>query len=296
MKNVLFATTALVLTAGVASAEVTFSGKAEAGVIDIKNKAALVYSGIDINVGASVTTENGVTVSATTDMGAGSIADVADKEVDAQADDMTAPEVKVSMNGVTVELQSEGVDDYYDGDLDNYDVGVTGAMAGLTFGVAFETEKNAVDAATKANGSDYSIKAGYAAGPVSVSIASNEGTDTLTKISASYTMGAITATVTNDNKGAQASINTVKVAYAQDGVSASISFADDKDHAGNTNTGTKASWDVAVGYTAGAMGINFSTNESDKWEADVSYDLGGATAFAATDSNETMMAGINFAF
>jgi outer membrane protein OmpU len=32
MKNVLFATTALVLTAGVASAEVTFSGKAEAGV------------------------------------------------------------------------------------------------------------------------------------------------------------------------------------------------------------------------------------------------------------------------
>jgi len=289
MKNVLFATTALVLTAGVASAEVTFSGKAEAGVIDIKNKAALVYSGIDINVGASVTTENGVTVSATTDTGAGSIADVADKEVDAQADDMTAPEVKVSMNGVTVELQSEGVDDYYDGDLDNYDVGVTGAMAGLTFGVAIETEK-------AAGGSDYSIKAGYAAGPVSVSIATNEGTDTLTKISASYTMGAITATVTNDNKGAQASINSVKVAYAQDGVTASISFADDKNHAGNTNTGTKASWDVAVGYTAGAMGINFSTNESDKWEADVSYDLGGATAFAATDSNETMMAGINFAF
>jgi len=287
MKNILFATTALVLTAGVASAEVTFSGKAEAGVIDTKNKAALVYSGIDINVGASVTTENGVTVSATTDMGAGSIADVADKEVDAQDDDMTAPEVKVSMNGVTVELQSEGVDDYYDGDLDNYDVGVTGAMAGLTFGVAIETEK-------AAGGSDYSIKAGYAAGPVSVSIASNEGTETLTKISASYTMGAITATVTNDNKGAQASINTVKVAYAQDGVSASISFADDKNHV--SNSGNKASWDVAVGYTAGAMGINFSTNESDAWEADVSYDLGGATAFAATDSNETMMAGINFTF
>jgi outer membrane protein OmpU len=293
MKNVLFATTALVLTAGVASAEVTFSGKAEAGVIDTKNKAAIVYSGIDINVGASVTTENGVTVSATTDMGAGYIADVADKEIDLQdnvdSNDMSAPEVKVSMDGFTVELQSEGVDDYYDGDLDNYDVGVTGAMAGLTFGVALETEK-------AAGGSDYSIKAGYAAGPVSVSIASNEAASTLTKISASYTMGAITATVTNDNKGAQASINTVKVAYAQDGVSASISFADDKDHAGNTNTGTKASWDVAVGYTAGAMGINFSTNESDKWEADVSYDLGGATAFAATDSNETMMAGINFAF
>jgi len=293
MKNVLFATTALVLTAGVASAEVTFSGKAEAGVYDTKAATALVYTGIDINIGASVTTENGVTISATTDMGAGSIADVADKEIDSQdnadANDMSAPEVKVSMAGVTVELQSEGVDDYYDGDLDNYDVGVTGAMAGLTFGVALETDK-------AAGGSDYSFKAGYAAGPVSVSFASNQATDTLTKISASYTMGAVTATVTNDNKGAQASINTVKVAYAQDGVSASISMADDKDHAGNTNTDGKASWDLAIGYTAGAMAVNFSTNESAAWEADVSYDLGGATAFAATDSNETMMAGINFAF
>ena len=70
-----------------------------------------VYSGIDINIKASTTTDNGMTISAATDMGAGSIPDIADKELEAQTDDLTAPEVKIGYNGVTIELQSEGVDD-----------------------------------------------------------------------------------------------------------------------------------------------------------------------------------------
>jgi hypothetical protein len=68
-----------------------------------------VYTGIDINIKASTTTDNGMTISAATDMGAGSIPDIADKELDAQTDDLTAPEVKIGYNGVTIELQSEGV-------------------------------------------------------------------------------------------------------------------------------------------------------------------------------------------
>jgi len=111
-----------------------------------------VYTGIDINIKASTTTDNGMTISAATDMGAGSIPDIADKELDAQTDDLTAPEVKIGYNGVTIELQSEGVDDYYDGDLENYDIGVSGAFGGLSYGIALETERNTA--------SDYSATIG----------------------------------------------------------------------------------------------------------------------------------------
>jgi len=349
MKNVLFATTALVLTAGVASAEVTFSGKAEAGVFKqgkvaavaapttaattakdalaaadtagtptrgstayqaladaadaeaaankgSKAKAAAesytVYSGIDIDIAASVATDMGATVSVSADIGGGKIADVADKELDDQGETIAAPALKITSNGTTITIQNDGIDDYYDGDLKDYDIGVSGAVAGLSYGIAFNTEK-----ASK-SGSSYTATATYAAGPMSVSVSTNDvdGGDDVMKASVSYAMGAVTGTVTTDNKGANATINSVKIAYAQDGVTASISFADDKGHKTNTNKNGDASWDLAVGYTMGAMGLNFSTNESEKWEADVSYDLGGATAFAATDSTETMMAGINFKF
>jgi hypothetical protein len=335
------------LTAGVASAEVTFSGKAEAGVfkqgktttaaadssdlrcistaagaatvtnvadsasgacgtgtevlsgtesVAKKDNAAdesyTVYSGIDIDIAASVATDMGATVSVSADIGGGKIADVADKELDDQGETIAAPAVKITSNGTTITIQNDGIDDYYDGDMKDYDIGVSGAVAGLSYGIAFNTEK-----ASK-SGSSYTATATYAAGPMSVSVSTNDvdGGDDVMKASVSYAMGAVTGTVTTDNKGADATINSVKIAYAQDGVTASISFADDKNHAGNTNKNKDASWDLAVGYTMGAMGLNFSTNESEKWEADVSYDLGGATAFAATDSNETMMAGINFKF
>ncbi|MEY2990743.1 MAG: hypothetical protein RI946_137, partial [Pseudomonadota bacterium] len=112
------------------------------------------------------TTDNGMTISAATDMGAGSIPDIADKELDAQTDDLTAPEVKIGYNGVTIELQSEGVDDYYDGDLENYDIGVSGAFGGLSYGIALETERNTA--------SDYSATIGYTVAGVSLTINQND--------------------------------------------------------------------------------------------------------------------------
>ena len=135
-------------------------------------------------------------------------------------------------------------------------------------------------------------------GDVSLDVHANEvdGGENQTKIVLGYTMDALTFTVTNDNKGALKDIATVKVAYAEGPFTASISQANDKDHAANTNKGGKASWDMALGYTMGAATVSYSTNESSKWEADVAYDLGGANAFIATDSTETVMAGVNFAF
>jgi outer membrane protein OmpU len=282
MKKVLLATSALFLTAGVASAELSFAGKADAGIF--KEAGAddySVYTGIDINITASTTTDNGMTISAATDMGAGFTLDAADKELDAQTDDLTAPEVKIGFNGVTIELEDEGVDDYYDGDLENYDIGVSGSFGGLSYGIALETEKGTA--------SDYSATVGYTMGDVSLSASMNDvdGGDAETVVSASYTMGAVTATVSSDNNGDNSAdaTNKIKVAYTAGPAVITLS-ADSNDD-----------WDASVVYTTGAYTISANTDESDAWEASVAYDLGGgASLTVGADHNETSFAGVSFAF
>jgi len=212
-----------------------------------------------------------------------------DKELDAQTDDLTAPEVKIGYNGVTIELQSEGVDDYYDGDLENYDIGVSGAFGGLSYGIALETERNTA--------SDYSATIGYTVAGVSLTINQNDvdGAEDQRSISASYTMGAVKATLKNDNKGAAKDVNSLTLAYTAGPAVITASMKDDKNN--NTNKDGKQSWDLGVVYTTGAYTISASTDESSAWEADVAYDLGGgATLNVATDSKETVIAGVSFAF
>ena len=300
MKKVLMATSALFLTAGVASAEITFSGTAGAGVVkssDANSSATVVqdtandyqvFSGIDINVAASATADNGMTLTATTDIGAGQLADIADKNLDDQGNTLGQVTFAADLNGTTITLSNENVSDLYDDDQ-NGDFGVSGAFGGLTYAAVADTDDN-----------EYSYKLGYAMGDIALSAvatSADEFGDEAMSISASYTMGAVKATVTSDNDGAAATINTVSVAYTAGAATVTVSAADDKDHARNTNTDGKASWDLAVAYTAGAVTINASTNESEAWEADVAYDLGGgAKGYVATDSNDTVIAGMSFAF
>jgi hypothetical protein len=363
MKKVLLTTTALTLAAGVASAEITLSGKTEAGVIrtgttaavaavaagsaaDLANDAAIataqaaydaavaataasgdgidqavidaglalaaaqaakadalagsaavsaadsftVYSGIDINMAASATAANGYVFSIATDIGGGSIADVADKEIDAQGETITAPTMTIGAGAYTIKVGNDLIDDYYDGDLSDYDLGVSGTTSGVNYGIAFNTEKGA--------SSQWTATAGMDMGGVSLDVNANEvdGAENQVAIIAGYTMDTITLTLTNDNKGAAKDIGTMKIAYADGPMKASYAIKNDKDHASNTNSGGKQSWDITLGYTMGSATVSYSTNESSAWEADVAYDLGGANAFIATDSNETILAGVNFSF
>jgi hypothetical protein len=352
MKKVLLTTTALTLAAGVASAEITLSGKTEAGVIregttaavtaaaasagyaaaltaynnalaaeyaapSVANRATVattaaalaaetaavaaapagsaadsftVYSGIDINMAASATASNGYTYSIAADIGGGSIADVADKELDAQGETIAAPTMTIGAGAYTVTVGNDAIDDYYDGDLSDYDLGVSGTTSGVNYGIAFNTEKGATSAWTATAGMDM--------GGISLDVNANEvdGAENQVAIIAGYSMDTITLTLTNDNKGAAKDIGTMKIAYADGPMTASYAIKNDKDHASNSNTGGKQSWDITLGYTLGSATVSYSTNESSAWEADVAYDLGGANAFIATDSKETILAGVNFSF
>jgi len=68
MKKVLFATTALVATAGVAAADVSISGYAEMGVIGGTGMDAQFHTDIDATFSMSGTTDNGLTFGASVDL------------------------------------------------------------------------------------------------------------------------------------------------------------------------------------------------------------------------------------
>ena len=68
MKNILFATTALVATAGIASADVSVSGFAEMGIYDNGNGDMQFFQDIDVSFGMSGETDGGLTFGAGVDL------------------------------------------------------------------------------------------------------------------------------------------------------------------------------------------------------------------------------------
>ena len=52
-----------------------------------------------------------------------------------------------------------------------------------------------------------------------------------------------------------------------------------------------------LGYTAGGFALTYGTDETDGWTATATSALGGGATFAAgVDSNDSMYAGVSFAF
>lgn len=68
MKKVLFASTALVATAGVAAAEVAVSGKAEMGIFGGTGIETQFFQDLDVTFGMSGTTDNGLSFGASIDL------------------------------------------------------------------------------------------------------------------------------------------------------------------------------------------------------------------------------------
>jgi len=305
MKNVLFATTALVLTAGVASAEVTFSGAAGAGVSKTKGVDMTVWSGIDLDVAASATTDSGMTVSVAEDFGGGQLADYNDDyAVEDQTSDLDTPTITIAMGATTITLEEEAIDDRYD-DTQQGDIGIATSFGDATVALTLDTRSDETDCVltdaddtadcTAANGTvtddaQYSYSLGYTVAGVALSLTGTDSDDNgnaAMKVGASYTMGNITVGVTSDDKGQNGNdrVNEVTASYVAGPATISVAAADDD------------SWSASVAYTAGAMSVNVGTDNNEEWDANVSYDLGGGVSLnAATNHAEYVAAGINFTF
>jgi outer membrane protein OmpU len=275
MKKVLLATSALFLTAGVASAELSFSGTAGAGVVQNGTGAdTTVWSGVDINFTASATTDTGVTISMGDDIGGGNLIDWNDDyAVDAQSGTIGAPAVTIKSGSLTVVFDDNAID-HLDSDAVAGDMKVSSAMGGLTLDVVVDVDQS--------SGTDMSYKLGYAAGDLTVGYSAQ---DDSSKLSASYKVGDMTVSVSSDDNGAGVTTNEGKVSYKVDSLTLTAA-ADDQD-----------GWDLDVAYSVGAISVAYGTDESEEWDLNASYDLGGGVAAKASlTSGDFMAAGLTFSF
>jgi hypothetical protein len=122
--------------------------------------------------------------------------------------------------------------------------------------------------------------------------------DAASKVTLGYAAGdALSFSLTHDTDGAAEAINTLSATYTMDAISLTVSGADDKNHARNTNTGGKASQNMTIAYANGPLTASFNNDESSAWWATTSYDLGnGADIFATVDHEEFAVVGLTFAF
>ena len=276
MKKVLLATSALTLSAGFASADVSMSGTGGAGVFGAAGADLSVYSGVDLGFALSGASDNGMTFSASLDMGGGQTLDTGDFELDTQdmgVDDNVA--VTIGVSGLTIVLSQDGVDDLYDDDKAG-DIGISGAMGDLTYSVVTGLE----------DADPTSLSIGYTAGAISGSVATSDDGDAST-VSVSYAMGDITISAESDTDRTGADTSSVTVSYAMsDGMTVSLENSEDVN-------------EVSVSYSSGAISVGVSADDAatESWEATMAYDLGGGATFnLGTNQDETTFAGVGFSF
>ena len=276
MKKVLLATTALTLSAGFASADVSMSGTGGAGVFVAAGPDLSVYSGVDLGFAISGASDNGMTFSASLDMGGGQTLDVGDFELDTQdmgTDDNAS--VAIGVGGVTITLSQNGVDDLYSDDVAG-DIGISGAMGDLTYSVVTGLE----------DADPTSLSIGYGAGAISGSVATSDEGDAST-VSIAYVMGDITVSAESDTDRTGADTSTVGVSYKMaDGMTVSVEESE-------------GVIEASVAYSSGAISVGVTANDAatEAWEATMAYDLGGGATFnLGTNQAETTFAGVGFSF
>ena len=311
MKKVLLTTTALVMTAGVAAAEVSMSGTTQAAVSKTTTGNNTLTTHIDFNVAVSGASDNGITMSAGFGYDAGRQVDAGDFELDAEEASATgsdnnpawstaAPSLTIGYAGYTITADGSGVADYYNGDKNAGELGIAGTMGDVAFGVT-----SSIGAAAGASQSSYMLS--YTMGDITAKLVGSDdaddgGTDA-TKATITYKMGDTTFTLANDDKDGAAS-NVTSVGFSTKMDSVTIAYTA-KSVEAVANSAVGDDWDASISYSAGALTASYGTDEDSVSTISASYDLGGgANLFAAMRSGtdgagadkDFQAIGINFAF
>jgi hypothetical protein len=297
MKKVLLTTTALVMTAGVAAAEVSISGKTQVSVTATGNGDNVLNTHADINMALSGAYDNGMTMATTIGWDAGREADYNDDfQLDAAEGGASAasPNMTIGYAGYTFTVDGEGLDNLYDDANTSGNFGVAGSMGGVDFALTTN-----IDGGNSVN--SYSL--GYSTGDITATMTgtNDHGGVDATKIVVSYAMGDTTLTLTSDDADDNAdTVTKVGVSTKIDAITFSYTAATN----GTAGSSVGDDWDASIGYSAGALGASYSLDEDDRARLVVDYDLGGgASAFAtmqagaANDGSGDFTAmGINFKF
>jgi len=285
------------MTAGVAAAEVSISGKTQVSVTATGNGDNVLNTHADINMALSGAYDNGMTMATTIGWDAGREADYNDDfQLDAAEGGASAasPNMTIGYAGYTFTVDGEGLDNLYDDANTSGNFGVAGSMGGVDFALTTN-----IDGGNSVN--SYSL--GYSTGDITATMTgtNDHGGVDATKIVVSYAMGDTTLTLTSDDADDNAdTVTKVGVSTKIDAITFSYTAATN----GTAGSSVGDDWDASIGYSAGALGASYSLDEDDRARLVVDYDLGGgASAFAtmqagaANDGSGDFTAmGINFKF
>jgi outer membrane protein OmpU len=281
MKKLLIASTALVASAGIASADITMGGHAAAGFHSGLTGAVAegIYSNAGVDFTMSGETTNGIAFSATVNIDAGTEIDAGDYEFDG-ADGGTAGLGAVTMTGSfgTLTFDDNGIDNMYD-DATTHDISYATTLGAIGLTIGYD--------ATAGSANATSMVGTYSAGGMDFTLTGSEApAGTSAELAVSYALNdSVTITASSDQEAGEESVQTVGASTVLSGVSVAVSSAND------------SSWDVGLGYTAGAYTFSYDVDSDDDWDATVTTSLGETSTFAAgVNSEDAMYAGVSFTF
>ena len=297
------------MTAGVAAAEVTFSGTANFGYNDTDHatgaSVGAAFSDMDLNIAFSKELNNGYTAAASVEL------DYADAN---QGNDISASDALISLtnadSGIHYGDTKHGAENASSAvgsmDNDNFRVAKNEMVtrADMTFGGAKIGISLGDDTNISGTEKDYiSLGITGSAGAFSYALAhQNENTATLdpvdnlaatqlatTGVRVSTTLGGATVALgyaKNDNGGSTG----IEVSYPMGALTTTASYVQEGAASAENN------WDVKVAYAEGALGVTVATDESQDWNVDVSYDMGnGMNLFVgADDGGKDTYAGVSY--
>jgi hypothetical protein len=287
----------LVLAAGVAQADVSFSGTAGVALIDDNGASdptrvdMFFESYYDFDITASAESDNGVSVSLGLDLGGGNKIDYNDDDkLEAQGGTPTDADVAVSYNGWTLTVDQAGIDNLFDDDYGSQDVSIAGSIAGWS--VAMTSDQEGSTSSYKVSGNVAGVALTFTGTDVKAA-----GGDA-SKVAASYNMGnGLTLSASSqDENGTAEDDATVGFSYAMDALTVGYTSI----QPGGKSFGDE--WDLSLKYTAGDLVASFAIDEADATTIIADYALGGgASAFAAMHdkagtATDLTTVGLNFAF
>ena len=262
----------MVATAGVAAADVSLSGAANFGVINTGGAAdTVMYNNVSVTAAMSGETDGGLTFGASLTMRSGDDVDLDVGDITIAADALSATSlgnIYVSGDFGKLTFDANGIDNAHNDDF-SHDVMYTG-----TFGALSVTATANIEGGVTADGEDYSLKLVYAANGLTLTGATDDGGEY--DLTAAYAINdMLTASVNFDSNGGTVAGDDetiVKVAYANEGITAALSIKDGV--VGNE-------WAVALGYAANGMAVNLAVDDGGSEDLSASYDLGGGMSVLA---------------
>jgi len=243
-----------------------------------------VYSNAGVDFTMTGATDNGITFSASVNIDAGNEIDAGDFELDGP-DGGTAGLGAVSMTGTfgTLTFDNSGIDNLYS-DATTHDMSYSTTVGSVALTIGHSVGALAADA-------DYAKATSFSAGTTLSGMAFTlTGSETAAGTSASLAMSyalndTVTITADTDQVAGAESVQTIGASTTLNGVSVSVESA-------NNST-----WDVDLGYTAGGFALTYGVDETDGWTATATAALGGGATFAAgVNDEDSMYAGVSFAF